>query len=38
MDWLGLGLGAVAVILVLAPRRFDPAIRLKAWFEGLDHS
>jgi hypothetical protein len=35
LGWGGL-LGLVAVVCVLLPCRWDPAIRLKEWFEGWD--
>jgi hypothetical protein len=33
-DWLGVGLGLVALICVCLPCRYDPAIRLKEWLDG----
>lgn len=33
-DWLGIGLGIIAVILVLLPPKYDPAIRWKERQEG----
>ena len=35
LGWGGL-LGLVAVVCVLLPCKYDPAIRLKEWFEGWD--
>jgi hypothetical protein len=34
VDWLGYGLGIVALVCVVLPPRFDPAIRLKEWLNG----
>jgi hypothetical protein len=31
--WFGLGFGAVAIVLILLPPRYDPAIRLKMWLD-----
>jgi hypothetical protein len=36
MDWIGIALGVVAVICLLLPPRYDPAIRLREWLEGHD--
>jgi hypothetical protein len=36
IDWLGYALGAIAVILVLLPPKYDPAIRWKQRQEGWD--
>jgi hypothetical protein len=37
-DWLGLGLGALALLCLLLPPRYDPAIlwkeRLEGWRRG----
>lgn len=32
-DWLGIGLGVIALICVLLPPKWDPAIRLKEWLD-----
>jgi hypothetical protein len=34
MDYLGIALGVLALILVCLPPRYDPAIRIKEWLEG----
>jgi len=33
MDWLGITLGVIALICVCLPCRWDPAIRMKEYFE-----
>jgi hypothetical protein len=35
-DWLGIALGVIAIICVLLPPKYDPAIRLKEWMERDD--
>jgi hypothetical protein len=32
-DWLGIALGIVAIICVVLPPRWDPAIRIKEWLD-----
>jgi hypothetical protein len=32
-DWLGITLGVIAVVLMLLPCRYDPAIWLKEWLD-----
>lgn len=32
-DWLGYALGLAALVCMLLPPRFDPAIRFKEWLE-----
>jgi hypothetical protein len=34
MDWLGIALGVIAIICVILPPRYDPAIRWKERQEG----
>jgi hypothetical protein len=34
MDWFGLALGVLALIIVILPPKYDPAIRMKEWLEG----
>jgi hypothetical protein len=34
IDWLGYALGAIAVVCLILPPRYDPGIRLKMWMEG----
>jgi hypothetical protein len=36
IDWLGYALGAIAIICVLLPPKYDPAIRWKERQEGRD--
>lgn len=36
MDTLGVVLGVIALVCVILPCRYDPAIRLKEWLE-KDH-
>jgi hypothetical protein len=33
-DWVGLLLGGIALVCVLLPCRYDPAIRMKEWLDG----
>lgn len=35
-DWFGYAFIALAIILVLLPPKYDPAIRLKEWSEKRD--
>jgi hypothetical protein len=32
-DWLGIGLGIIALVCVCLPCKWDPAIRWKEWLE-----
>jgi hypothetical protein len=32
-DWFGYALGVVAIICLLLPLKYDPAIRWKEWLE-----
>ena len=34
-DWLGIVIGVIALVLVCLPPKYDPAIRLKEWLNGL---
>jgi hypothetical protein len=34
VDWFGYTLGVIAILCVLLPPRYDPAIRLKEWMDG----
>ena len=36
IDWLGYALGAIAVVCLLLPPKYDPAIRWKERQEGWD--
>jgi hypothetical protein len=36
VDKLGIVMGLIALVCVLLPCKYDPAIRLKEWFEGWD--
>jgi|HubBroStandDraft_3_1064219.scaffolds.fasta_scaffold00003_56 hypothetical protein len=36
MNWIGLGLGVVALVCVCLPCKWDPAIRLKEWMDAMD--
>jgi hypothetical protein len=35
-DWLGIACGVIALVCLCLPPRYDPAIRLKQWMEGMD--
>jgi type IV secretory pathway TrbD component len=34
MDWFGVTLWVIAVVIVLLPCKYDPAIRMKEWLDG----
>ena len=34
MDYVGIALGVFALVCVLLPPKYDPAIRLQEWLEG----
>jgi hypothetical protein len=36
LDMLGIALGIFALICVLLPCRYDPAIRLREWLDAMD--
>jgi hypothetical protein len=36
MDWFGDLLAVIALVCLLLPPKYDPAIRLKEWMEGMD--
>jgi hypothetical protein len=36
MSWLGIALGVIALVCVCLPCKYDPAIRLKEWMDGMD--
>jgi hypothetical protein len=36
MNTLGIALGVLALICVLLPCRYDPAIRLREWLDDMD--
>jgi hypothetical protein len=38
MDWLGITLGVIALVCLLLPPRYDPAIRWKEKQEGWHES
>jgi hypothetical protein len=33
VDWIGWALGIVALICIVLPPKYDPAIRLKEWLD-----
>jgi hypothetical protein len=36
MSWLGVALGIIAIVLVCLTCKYDPAIRLREWMDGMD--
>jgi hypothetical protein len=34
IEWIGYGLVLLALVCLVLPPRFDPAIRLKEWLDG----
>jgi hypothetical protein len=36
MNWLALAFGIIALVLVCLPCKYDPAIRLREWLDGMD--
>lgn len=36
MSWLGIAFVIVAIVYVLLPCKYDPAIRFREWIDGMD--